>query len=278
MVQRVLRWDPMWFPETPRSRWIRRSELAVGADDPWFRDPAPRAPVVRRLHSAVVVAATTAILGSLGVSIRDSIPWPTETDLPENAQAVQPRNDAREEMVSQPWFAGLSAASNTMYDQSRISQYVGSELPDLTSPDLNISQGRRTTWRPEPTACPRLSIWMFGGSALFGVGQRDGHTVSSELARIAEDSAIALDVENWGVPGDVSWQQLRRLERAVTRSEDDRPDLVIFYDGFNDLWTTSSVSGLPWVEPGEFVGPLDRIHMPRPHPDPTERREGPERA
>ena len=68
---------------------------------------------------------------------------------------------------------------------------------------------------------------------MFGVGQRDEHTIPSEVARLAEDDGVALEVHNYGLPGWVAWQEVQYLERLLARGE--RYDLAVFYDGFNEL-------------------------------------------
>jgi hypothetical protein len=104
-------------------------------------------------------------------------------------------------------------------------------------------------------------VWMFGGSTTFGWKQRDGHTIASELARLAWSHGTALHVRNFGVPGDVGWQESRRLERELART-DRRPALVILYDGFNDVraqqWAWEAGRG----GPGTYVGFFDQSLMP----------------
>jgi lysophospholipase L1-like esterase len=76
-------------------------------------------------------------------------------------------------------------------------------------------------------------VWFFGASALFGDGQRDDHTIPSEFARLAEADGIALEVRNYGRPGIAMWQELELFQQLVASGQ--QPDLVVFYDGFNDL-------------------------------------------
>ena len=78
-----------------------------------------------------------------------------------------------------------------------------------------------------------VSVWFFGASALFGDGQRDDHTIPSEFARRAEADGIPVEVRNYGRPGTSTWQELELFEQLVSTGQ--RPDLVVFYDGFNDL-------------------------------------------
>jgi len=68
---------------------------------------------------------------------------------------------------------------------------------------------------------------------LFGDGQRDAHTIPSEFARRAEAAGILVDVRNYGRPATDMWQELELFQQLVSTGK--KPDLVVFYDGFNDL-------------------------------------------
>jgi lysophospholipase L1-like esterase len=112
-------------------------------------------------------------------------------------------------------------------------------IRDVRSKYVNISNGARKTWTPAPCSCTRLLVWMYGGSTAFGLDQRDEHTIASYLARLAERDGIVLDVVNKGVIGDMHWQEAQRFQWDVTTAEP--PDLVIFYDGVNEVWGTTGL-------------------------------------
>lgn len=83
-----------------------------------------------------------------------------------------------------------------------------------------------------PTRTPLLDVWFFGGSTLFGIGQRDEHTIPSGIARLAEDEGIPIKVETFGWPSYETWQEVGLFRRAL--SQRPAPDLVVFYHGAND--------------------------------------------
>lgn len=182
-----------------------------------------------------------------------------------------------------PWFPKLRDAYDRSMARGVTSQFAGLEMADVRSEHLNIESGVRATWRPPTGACPPPVVWAFGGSAMFGYQQRDEHTIPSELARSAWADGVAIEVVNHAVPGDVAWQALQRMRRALAVT-DRPPDVVVSYDGYNDLRAAESarrsgdlqalndlfllpaVSELRWVD-GRWAAAGDDIPLDRP---PTE--------
>ncbi len=112
--------------------------------------------------------------------------------------------------------------------------YLISAPHDYEGTYLNVAGGERRSYRPDRAAgAPALQVAFFGGSTMFGIGQRDQHTIPSEIARIAESHGVALDVHNYGFPAWVAWQEYLYLERLLAAGH--RFDLIVFYDGFNEF-------------------------------------------
>lgn len=105
---------------------------------------------------------------------------------------------------------------------------------DLRSRYINVVDGRRSTWAPPPCDCRRLTVWMYGGSTTWGLGQRDEHTIASELARVAFEHGIVLDVHNRGLTGFNHWMEAERFAWDLTAEP--APDLAVFYDGVNEIY------------------------------------------
>lgn len=104
---------------------------------------------------------------------------------------------------------------------------------DVKGKYLNITNGYRHTWKHPACGCRPLRVWVYGGSTAFGMGQRDDHTIASEFSRLGWADGVALDVSNRGILGDTSWMELQRFQWEI--QTETPPDLVIFYDGYNDL-------------------------------------------
>jgi lysophospholipase L1-like esterase len=109
-------------------------------------------------------------------------------------------------------------------------------------------RGLRRTWAPEGGG-ERPLVYVFGGSALWGTGARDEHTIPSQLARRLAAAGLPCDVVNYGESGWVSTQEAFMLARELQAGR--VPDAAVFFDGFNDLFAARSngVAGLPQNEP-----------------------------
>lgn len=84
-----------------------------------------------------------------------------------------------------------------------------------------------------PTEPGTAEIWFFGGSTMYGSGQRDHATIASVLVRRLAEAGSAATGINYGHPAYSNRQSVLLLEERLIAGG--RPDLVVFYDGFNDL-------------------------------------------
>jgi lysophospholipase L1-like esterase len=139
------------------------------------------------------------------------------------------------------------------------------------------ADGRRATWNagvkaPSVAEERPLRIWVLGGSTVWGMGARDDFTIPSLLSKVLNDRGHRVDVTNLGEVGYVSTQELLALELALRNGE--RPDVVVFLDGVNDVLATmqNGVAGWPQNEANRreefedhrhagrlFVGALRRV-------------------
>jgi lysophospholipase L1-like esterase len=114
---------------------------------------------------------------------------------------------------------------------------------------MTIEGGERASLAPPASAGDPLVVWFFGGSAMYGFGQRDEHTIPSELVRRAGADGVALEVHNFGTPAYVNWQGTSLFAQLLT--ERDPPDVAVFYDGYNDI-SMQLVDG-PVIEPSHVL-------------------------
>ncbi|HKQ75619.1 MAG TPA: hypothetical protein VJ810_18115 [Blastocatellia bacterium] len=123
--------------------------------------------------------------------------------------------------------------------------------PPYSGNHININHdGIRKTSNPiapEGTE-PAAKVFMFGGSTMFGSGERDDFTIPSIFAKEARNRNINCEVVNFGQEAYVSTQEV--IELMLQLQKGNIPDLVIFYDGANDTHTASQMhaAGLPFNE------------------------------
>ena len=149
-----------------------------------------------------------------------------------HAIAPAPVDDrlAAEVYAGEPWAADYWRewqASRTLEWRS----YVGWRRAPFRGLHITVGpDGRRETPSAADTA---VTIWMFGGSALWGTGAGEWETIPSFLALYLSNSGVRARIVNFGEDGYVSTQEVLALMLALR--EGPHPDLVIFYDGVNDL-------------------------------------------
>lgn len=98
------------------------------------------------------------------------------------------------------------------------------------------AQGYRAT--PGAICTPdAYRVFVFGGSAVWGHGAPDWGTIPAYLqAELAKERDGPVCVQNFGEQAFVSTQGVIELLRQLQGGG--RPDLVMFYDGFNDIAAT----------------------------------------
>jgi hypothetical protein len=152
----------------------------------------------------------------------------------------------------EPWFGEFTRE----YDQTRPQQWKSylywGRLPSFHGRYVNIdSAGHRVTPQPTAPAKPLARVFFFGGSTMWGTAQRDDHTIPAEAARRLQALAgpgNRIEVTNFGESGYVTTQELIQLELELRAGN--HPDVVVFYDGINDVGTTLQygAAGIPQNE------------------------------
>ncbi len=147
-----------------------------------------------------------------------------------------------------PWSAAYIRALK--HTSTRWYPYVYWKSSPMSSPYLNVDQhGDRATWNRSPHAGSGgghpLSVFMFGGSTMWGYGVRDDYTLASLLSkRLAEKTDYNVEVLNYGQIGYVSTQEVLLLYQLLAQGM--RPDVVVFHDGINDTFAAyqEGIAGL----------------------------------
>ncbi len=192
--------------------------------------------------SCVVVAlvlidlAFGAVLTSMGLWPADrGDVWVLEHERPEEAAPA-----TRDEPWADELMETLLEFQSDRYDYE---PFVQQQTYAFESRYLNTTDEERVSYAPSvPPGRDPVRVAFFGGSVVFGIGQRDEHTPPSEFARIAEENGVPVEVHNFGFPRLVAWQELHLFERQLAAGEEF--DLVVFLDGFNEFYMQGQ--GLSW--------------------------------
>jgi lysophospholipase L1-like esterase len=117
---------------------------------------------------------------------------------------------------------------------------------------INIDQNgfRKTIYSTDELVQkkPIKKIFMFGGSSMWGTGVRDEFTIPSIVGSGLVNKDIHAEVTNFGESGYVNTQELTAL--LLQLRERNIPDLVVFYDGVNDVFSAyqQGKAGIPQNE------------------------------
>ncbi|HYB99596.1 MAG TPA: hypothetical protein VEC57_10745 [Candidatus Limnocylindrales bacterium] len=157
-----------------------------------------------------------------------------------------PLSDERAEL---PNYSDKEAARAMFADIRRtVEDYVPfvewRRLPMQTGSVTVDERGYRVHRRgPENNRPDSRTIGFFGGSTMWGQGAPDDGTIPA----IFDQKTDEFVVTNYGESGHTSRQQLDQLLSLVNTGQ--MPQVVVFYDGFNHVWThcnygvTTSLNG-----------------------------------
>lgn len=108
---------------------------------------------------------------------------------------------------------------------------------DCKSKTLNTTDYYSSRSVPDsaPIGTTHPIIWIFGGSTMLNLTSPDELTIANHLARTWRDAGTPATVVNFGMGAFSSAQERVKLNDIIARvPQNEVPDLVIFYDGFND--------------------------------------------
>lgn len=238
----------------PSSTWVLSSSARSShrqAQLPFIAQPA------RARRTALVAALTLVVVSSvLVVGRSDGGPAATGGSAPSSSPfaAQGPPLSELEAYRGTPWADQLELEQREYGRSGLESSPIGGFITgDVDGEHTDVVDGERRTLQPS-CDCPTYDVWLFGGSAVFGMGQRDEHTIASSLVRQAQDRGVGLRVRNLGVPGWTLWQEQIRFAHLL--STEPPPDLVVFIDGFNDVVGTvvgGTLRGLADDRPSSLV-------------------------
>lgn len=118
--------------------------------------------------------------------------------------------------------------------------FLGIFYTDINTPHINIdSEGRRQTMG-NTIGNNNFSIFLFGGSTMAGYYSSDDETIASDLSIKLNEFTNKYSVVNYGQLTFNSNQEV--LQVLLLLKAGYKPNVVVFYDGCNDLATSSQAS------------------------------------
>lgn len=118
--------------------------------------------------------------------------------------------------------------------------------PAMARETINIdADGLRRTFQPE-SADPAARIAFFGGSTMWGTGAPDDGTIPSFFAK----AMPSYEAINFGETGYTAHQSLNLFLRR--HYEGFQPDVVVSYDGVNDVWNKCRREHTPYSHNREY--------------------------
>lgn len=148
------------------------------------------------------------------------------------------RADQAHAAATAPYFERVEWGGRYLseYDElvTRYEPFVLWHAGEHTGATININaDGIRYT---PNSACTEdaYTIYMFGGSTMWGVGVPDWGTIPAHLADML-NTGESICVVNMGEQAYTTTQELIRFVQQLQRGA--RPDLVVFYDGINDVYS-----------------------------------------
>lgn len=230
-VLRLLRRDPL-HADAPQ--WVEVSEPLpdhhmFGREDPGLRRPSRAGVALSTAVRWIGVAVSVLVLNYLAgwafdeyVGSHDVPPGSTPSG--GLASVVDTPN-----LADEPWADAYGDELDSLPIEPV--PFLLSEVGDTDGEMITSAAGVRGGWAPDEET--RAVVWILGGGAAWGLGQRDDHTIASELARLAAGAGTPLSVVNLGQPGDTTWQATMRFEQAL--AERSAPDVAVLYGGADDM-------------------------------------------
>ncbi len=115
--------------------------------------------------------------------------------------------------------------------------YVGWERKSFKGRAINIDEASMRMSTHSNCGSYAYTIWVFGGSTVWGAATPDWLTIPSQLAEMYEKDGRKVCVHNYGQQAWVNSQEIVKLTLELKASQR-KPDLVIFYDGPGDVYET----------------------------------------
>lgn len=153
--------------------------------------------------------------------------------------------------AGQAWYRGYAAEDTASMSTLAWQPFVEMRRAPFHGSYITVERdGLRRTVNPVPRSPATREVFVFGGSTMWGTGQRDSMTLASLIAKgLAASGAGNLRVKNFGQTGYILTQQV--LDLVLQLRAGARPAAVIFYNGINDV-AAAAQNGRPGIPINDF--------------------------
>jgi hypothetical protein len=240
----LVRRDPLALGSSPNDASLWRPHFAEGRKPLYRRQftyEVPRRAAGHRsaLGRVALVVGAVVLLVLVDLGVGTGLHAITSSD-PQSARSLTSYYSKVAAVPKTPWWPSVLLGS---FDQAYGEQFEPMrefEGPSyFATPYFNISNGVRLSYEPPVSGTQKpVEVLFLGGSTMEGAFQRDDYTIASDIARLAGANGIPIHVVNRGQYAYAVWQEVELLEELLTNGY--RPDVVVFYDGVNELGIQST--------------------------------------
>lgn len=152
------------------------------------------------------------------------------------SDAVREASEPGHPFAGQSWFVDFLTARDRT--QEKYDPWRGYWAYPSASRYLNVdSAGERVTVQPPTLDSGRRTVFMLGGSAMWGYTARDSATIPSLVSAALRQAGVTnVELRNLAQPGYTVTHEFATLLHEINRGR--TPALAIFLTGINDIRTT----------------------------------------
>ena len=246
-------WGLIVFPAWTFRRLRRADRPPKTAPDSWWVPSRPSAADVRTFGSppaapprrSLLLRSIGIVVVLMAIDVLVGVAWQDFTRSEVTRPVARPLGLARDgthddPRADSPALAPYPWAAQQLREMQRLPQAywpftINRPLP-FRSETVTVDGWARRSYEPADADGDIPVVAFFGGSTTFGEGQRDLNTIPSEVARLAEEAGTPIRVINYGQRSWTAWQEAMLFEQLTADPDDpDQPDLVVFYDGVNEV-------------------------------------------
>lgn len=168
----------------------------------------------------------------------------------EPGSVVAKRAETPDAYANAQWFPEYRNEARDIFRYIKWDAYNYWKVEPFNKKYININTDKtRKSWSLTKKTKNKINIYFYGGSTTWGWGVRDNYTIPSLVGKhLYQDFGINSNIINYGMLGYVHSQEIVELYKTLRSHK--VPDVVVFYDGLNDVFSTYQ-NGYPGLSQNE---------------------------